>query len=130
MRGQVARVANPGIERVWIHDEADGTITYVIPRRDDCVVGGTAEAGTEALVVDPAAIEGMLERARRLEPRLAAARLLGTAVGLRPVRPRVRLELVDEGGVPVIHDYGHGGAGLTLSWGCAEEVRRLVDGLG
>jgi D-amino-acid oxidase len=42
----------------------------------------------------------------------------------------VRLEtgqLAD--GRPVVHDYGHGGAGVTLSYGCAADVVRLVDAL-
>jgi D-amino-acid oxidase len=47
-------------------------------------------------------------------------------VGLRPVRPEVRLEAVGR----VIHCYGHGGAGVTVSWGCAEEVLGLVEQLG
>jgi D-amino-acid oxidase len=25
-----------------------------------------------------------------------------------------------------VHDYGHGGAGITLAWGCADDVGRLV----
>jgi D-amino-acid oxidase len=44
-------------------------------------------------------------------------------VGVRPVRPKgVRLELEDVDGRAVIHNYGHGGSGFTVSWGCAEEV--------
>jgi D-amino-acid oxidase len=58
-------------------------------------------------------------------PALAHAPVLGTVAGLRPARPTVRLErgvLAD--GTPVIHDYGHGGSGITLAWGCADEVAR------
>ena len=48
--------------------------------------------------------------------------MVGHRVGLRPVRPSVRLEAEGR----VIHCYGHGGAGVTLSWGCADEVTQLV----
>jgi len=40
--------------------------------------------------------------------------------------PPVRLEVEEVGGRRVIHNYGHGGAGVTLSWGCAEEVTAWV----
>jgi D-amino-acid oxidase len=43
-------------------------------------------------------------------------------VGLRPARPQVRVERVGD----VVHCYGHGGAGVTLSWGTADEVAELV----
>lgn len=54
-------------------------------------------------------------------------------VGLRPGRPSVRLEIQPERAsglrkvMPVIHNYGHGGAGLTLSWGCAGHVLEILD---
>ena len=48
--------------------------------------------------------------------------MLRHKVGLRPVRPAVRLERDGH----VVHCYGHGGAGVTLSWGCADEVVALV----
>ena len=55
-------------------------------------------------------------------PELADARVVGHRVGLRPVRSAVRLEAEGR----VVHCYGQGGAGVTLSWGCADEVAALV----
>ena len=40
---------------------------------------------------------------------------------------QVRLELERRGSSRIIHCYGHGGAGVTVSWGCAEEVAELAD---
>ncbi|MCW3840358.1 FAD-binding oxidoreductase [Micromonospora yasonensis] len=70
-----------------------------------------------------------LFRCIQLVPALGQARILGHRVGLRPGRPTVRLEteFTDRG--PVVHCYGHGGAGVTLSYGCAEDVAELVSGL-
>ena len=51
-------------------------------------------------------------------------------MGLRPVRPSVRLETANDtetgDSVTVVHSYGHGGSGVTLSWGCAEDAAQLV----
>jgi D-amino-acid oxidase len=55
-------------------------------------------------------------------PELRDARVLRHKVGLRPARPAVRLERDGD----VVHCYGHGGAGVTLSWGCAEDVAALA----
>ncbi len=58
----------------------------------------------------------------RLAPvRVAADRVIRTIAGLRPFRPSgfvVRGEKLGE--KTVIHNYGHGGAGITLSWGTAQ----------
>jgi D-amino-acid oxidase len=68
-----------------------------------------------------------LRRCTALEPRLAGAEVVEHKVGLRPGRPEVRLEAEDAApGPPRVHNYGHGGSGITLSWGCAEETLRLV----
>lgn len=123
VRGQVALVENPGIDRIVVDEDDPAGPTYVIPRRDDCVVGGTAERGDESLRPDPVTTGVILRRATRLVPALAGMRLLGVRVGLRPGRPEVRLELEEPAsGPPVVHCYGHGGAGFTLAWGCADVV--------
>ncbi|HEY2792992.1 MAG TPA: FAD-dependent oxidoreductase, partial [Micromonosporaceae bacterium] len=65
---------------------------------------------------------GIVARCAAIDPRLASARVLEHRVGLRPSRPSVRLEAVAQNGRTVIHNYGHGGSGVTLSWGCADDV--------
>jgi D-amino-acid oxidase len=126
IRGQVVRVANPGITG-WLTDEdhPEG-LTYVVARRDDVVCGGSAEVGSWELEPDPALEAAILARTAALVPALAGQPVLSRAVGLRPGRAGVRLERVAGHAVPVIACYGHGGAGVTLSWGCAEAVAELA----
>jgi D-amino-acid oxidase len=126
VRGQVVLVEQVGLDE-WVVDDGDGPeLTYVVPRVDDIVVGGTAEEGADDTTVDPATASAILERATALVPALAGARVLRHKVGLRPARPTVRLEAERLGGRTVVHCYGHGGAGVTLSWGCAADVVDLV----
>lgn len=127
IRGEVLRVAPLPLERFLLdeQDEARG-MTYLIPRIDDCILGGTAVEGSASLEPDPAQAEAILARAARLLPAGTRLHVLQHLVGLRPGRPAVRLELEQVGGRHVLHNYGHGGAGVTLSWGCAEEVAALV----
>jgi D-amino-acid oxidase len=54
--------------------------------------------------------------------------ILGHRVGLRPCRPEVRLESEPLGRGVLWHNYGHGGAGISLSWGCAAEISAAVCG--
>lgn len=124
IRGQVVRVANRGIQRFVIHH--GDPVTYVIPRSRDIVLGGTTEEGAWDLSPDPAAAEAIRRRCLELEPRIAELPVVGHAVGLRPGRSTVRLEREERDGTTVVHDYGHGGAGVTLSWGCADEVAEIA----
>ncbi len=127
VRGQIVRVHNPGLERFLMDESNPEGLTYIVPRREDCILGGTAEEREEEVEPDPTVAASILRRCVALEPRLAEAAVLEHKVGLRPGRPEVRLERDDLGnGTPCIHNYGHGGSGATLSWGCAEEVTELV----
>ena len=121
VRGQVVVVEQVGLDRWWLAT-TDATPTYVVPRADDVVLGGTEERGDWSRTPDPATADDILARAERLVPQLAGAKVLRHKVGLRPARPEVRVERVGD----VVHCYGHGGAGVTLSWGCADEVVSLV----
>jgi len=127
IRGQVVRVRNPGLDRFALDEENPEGVTYIVPRSVDCILGGTADDGMWDLEPDPETASGILERCTRLEPRLAGAEVLEHKVGLRPGRQEIRLEQEEVwNDVTLVHNYGHGGSGVTLSWGCAEETLRLV----
>ncbi|MDP9460521.1 MAG: FAD-binding oxidoreductase [Actinomycetota bacterium] len=126
VQGQVVRLANPGL-RDWLLDEDNPAgLTYVVPRATDVVCGGTAVEGATGIEPDPAVEAAILQRVRALVPALRDAAVTSRAVGLRPGRPTVRLDRTEMGGRPLICCYGHGGAGVTLSWGCAADVVRLA----
>jgi D-amino-acid oxidase len=122
VRGQVVRVSAPGVDE-WLLDQSDPErLVYVVPRERDVVLGGTAHEGAEDRTPDPATTAAIRARCAALVPALRGAPVIGVAVGLRPVRPAVRLEADGR----VVHCYGHGGAGVTLAWGCAGEVAALL----
>jgi D-amino-acid oxidase len=122
VRGQVVRVTAPDVQE-WLLDQSDPQrLVYVVPRENDVVLGGTAQEGAEDMTPDPATTDAILARCSALVPALRDAPAVGVAVGLRPVRPEVRLEAEGR----VVHCYGHGGAGVTLAWGCAGEVAALL----
>jgi D-amino-acid oxidase len=132
VRGQVVHVdptGSAGRDSWWL--DGSGPL-YVVPRGAHVVVGGTAEEGQWGRRPDPAVADRLLARAAELVPGLVGARVVGHRVGLRPARSEVRLEVeppAPGGRARVVHCYGHGGAGVTVSWGCADEVVRLVGAL-
>ncbi|MEU9878656.1 NAD(P)/FAD-dependent oxidoreductase [Streptomyces phaeochromogenes] len=130
VRGQLVIVENPGV-RNWLvsTDAVAGTTTYLFPQPDRLVLGGTTEEDEWSLTPDPAVAAQIVERCAMLRPAVAGARVLGHRVGLRPSRPVVRLEReVRGGGGVLVHNYGHGGAGVTVAWGCARVAAGLAFG--
>jgi len=97
---------------------------YTIPRRDVCILGGIADDHQWDLTATEAECRAIEERCRELVPDLAGKKVLGHKVGLRPGREVIRLETENVARGKIIHNYGHGGSGMTLSWGCADEVVR------
>ncbi len=127
--GQVIVVRAPDVTDVWLDADTPGGATYVVPRTDTVVLGGTAGHGVWDRRPDADVTRDILRRCTELVPALAGAELLDVRVGLRPARPEVRLELTPGRDCLVLHHYGHGGAGLTLSWGSALEAAQLVSDL-
>jgi len=124
--GQIVHLEQQGFERFWF-DFSGPQPTYVIPRAQDVVLGGSLEAEDADDATRSNALAAIRARCFALEPRLAMARELGTSRGSRPARSVVRLEAQSPRKERLlVHDYGHGGAGITLAWGCAEEVARIA----
>ena len=128
IRGQLLRTTNPGIDRCTADELHPLGIAYVTARSQDCILGGTADAHVFDETIDPASRQRLLDVNLQLDARLADAKILEDVVCLRPFRTSVRLERELCPGGSIIHNYGHGGAGYTVSWGCALEVARLVSG--
>jgi D-amino-acid oxidase len=129
VRGQVVVVQNPGISEFYIDHGADDTPDYVyaFPHDDVVILGGTAEEGASDWAPRPEVSARIMRDCAAAFPTLRDARVITERVGLRPCRPEVRLEAeVLPGGRVLWHNYGHGGAGVTLSWGCAREVTAAV----
>ena len=126
-RGQVVIVPSMPQSHAVVCDGPP--LMYAIPRTNDCVFGGTNELSTDR---DPepattARIVAECSRVLEIEP----PTVLSERVGLRPFRRTgicLRADQLRDGRC-VIHNYGHGGSGFTLSWGCAHAVLVLAERL-
>jgi D-amino-acid oxidase len=127
VRGQVVVVANPGLTEFY-RAPCDGPESvYAYPHEDVVVLGGTADEDAWDLTPDDRVTQRILRDCAIACPQLEGARIIAVRVGLRPYRPEARLEAEDLGdGRALWHNYGHGGAGVTLSWGCARELARAI----
>ena len=120
IRGQVALIEPNNFPFIFLDNEIP---LYIVPRKDAIIIGGTFEEGINFEVCEPETIDKILINAYKIFPELKKQKVIGNWAGLRPYRATVRVER--EGNI--IHNYGHGGSGFTLAWGCAEEVSRLVE---
>ncbi len=123
-RGQVAIVPKMDLPYAVVCDDAP--LMYVIPRTRDCLLGGTNEVSFSRTVnaADTARIVAECSRVLQMK----TPPVMTEHVGIRPFRKsgvRVARDRCGDGRA-VVHNYGHGGSGFTLSWGCARTVAELL----
>ena len=128
IRGQLVSVRNPGITTFFTEDTGESEdLLHIYPHGETVVLGGVAITGDWSLEPDALVSNAVRKRVAAVEPLLGTSDTLDVRVGLRPTRSAVRLESVNHNHGSLIHCYGHGGAGVSLSWGCALEVRRMAE---
>lgn len=127
IRGQILRLPpQPHITRGFMSHGGPLGFTYIFPRSQDCLLGGTSEAGSWSVRPNDSTSAAIRGRCSLVDRSLADAEVIDVRVGLRPGRDEVRLEMEETATGPVIHNYGHSGIGHTLAWGCANDVARLA----
>jgi len=107
-------------------------MVFIVPRGHDLLVlGGLVEPDewhTDLTLDSHPPIRDMLTRCQDFLPVLRRLTLVAdptVRVGLRPARANgVRLDR--QSGTRTVHNVGHGGSGVTLSWGCADEAVGLL----
>ncbi|OUB07099.1 amino acid oxidase [Bacillus thuringiensis serovar yunnanensis] len=144
LRGALVRVVNngsyfPKLDEAYCisHDgiSEDPGFIFILPRGENMLLlGGLAELNKWNLEVDLEnyqPIEEMYNRCKEFYPALEKAVIdvcEPVRTGLRPFRKQsVRLERIPNSSI--IHNYGHGGSGVTFSWGCALQVLEIINGL-
>jgi len=123
LRGQVLQVSAP-----WVKTGLYADDVYILPGQNYVTIGSTRQYNDWMSEESPHDSARIWSRAVSTFPCISGAKLLDTKVGLRPYRPQPRVELeVQEGtGLPVIHNYGHGGYGIMSSPATAHTVVSLV----
>ena len=126
IRGQILRVKTD-ISEMHL-DQQIPTLAYIVPRSKDMILGGVAQQDNWSLSPTEEDRNFILKKCSRIIPELKDVEIIEEMVGLRPGRTSVRLEKEIVSGQTLIHNYGHGGSGVTLSWGCADDVVELANG--
>lgn len=144
LRGALVRVHNDGKRMPQITtahcvsrtetSEEPGFI-FIVPRgKDRLLLGGFSELDAWSTDLDlehSPLVQEMMQRCVTFLPVLQHAQIdeqEPVRVGLRPFR-QANVHLEHEPGTAIIHNYGHAGAGVTFSWGCAREVVTLLEDL-
>jgi D-amino-acid oxidase len=128
IRGQLVVMDNPGITEFFTEDTGRSPdLLHLYPHGDRLILGGVAQEGSWDLNPSEETAKAIIERCASIDSRIADLPVRGHRVGLRPTRPMIRCE-ADPAitGYHLLHNYGHGGAGVSLSWGCASDIAQLA----
>ncbi|KAK7475015.1 hypothetical protein BaRGS_00033762 [Batillaria attramentaria] len=129
VKGQLVHVKAPWI-KTFVYCEGSPEPTYFIPHDDYIIIGGTRERGNYQKDFSPATQEDILRRAADILPQVKEGEVVGNWTGLRPSRDPIRLEkellFVNGKKLRVVHNYGHGANGVSLSWGTAKVAAQLT----
>lgn len=124
IQGQIVKLSEQADLPYISDEEGDNALAYVFPRSDGVILGGTAIYHEAGLTPKVNTTEDIIRRCNNLLDQKLKGRIIDAYVGIRPGRKTVCLEVDYER--KLIHNYGHGGSGFTISWGCAYEVLELA----
>lgn len=125
VRGPRIVVRNPGLESFFLEAPMAPVWASFFPHGDHVVLGGSQRRSADT-TPDPVEEADILRRCAEVEPRLAGAEVVEHVVGLRPGRARPRVEAEAGDRARIVHNYGHAGNGVMLSWGCARTAATLL----
>lgn len=130
VRGQIVKLYAPHVREFY--QCVGDNFLYVLPRPGgEVICGGTVQPGNWDTTPRASDAAQILARCTKICPDLRKAEVLGTWAGLRPKRDGgVRLARdarKSSTGAFVIHNYGHGGSGWTIPWGCAQDLLGLAN---
>ncbi|XP_035682561.1 D-amino-acid oxidase-like [Branchiostoma floridae] len=128
-RGQIVRVHAPWVKHFLLThnlDTATYNSPYIIPGINAVALGGLNQVGDWDEGWREEDEKKIWDGAIKMIPAIKGAQVLAKWTGLRPVRERIRLERDTVKDTPVIHNYGHGGYGVTYHWGCALQAASLA----
>ena len=128
IRGQLVVMDNPGLTEFFREDTGwSPDLLHLYPHGDRLVLGGIAQGGSWDLQPSREIAEAIIRRCASVDPRIASLPVIDHRVGLRPTRPAIRCEAdTSVTRYRLLHNYGHGGGGVSVSWGCASEIAKLA----
>jgi len=124
MRGQILQAEKLDHDPI-VSQAVKGELSYLINRSQDSIIGGTDYDHDYNLNPEEADTNLIIDRIKKLGV-TSEIKLKNILVGLRPKRYSIRCEQ-DEKQANIYHNYGHGGAGFTVAWGCAEHIATLIN---